>query len=73
MALDEHADAHADDGVGEEPARGQHHDPCGVPIASDPFGLTWDLFGTAGYEFSITIFPYLLGCGVIRRYGFNSL
>ena len=26
-----------------------------IPIASDPFGLTWDLFGTAGYRIDLDI------------------
>ena len=26
-----------------------------IPLASDPFGLGWDLFGTAGYEVNIAI------------------
>jgi hypothetical protein len=26
-----------------------------IPLASDPFGLGWDLFGTAGYRIDITV------------------
>ena len=40
-----------------------------VPLASDPFGLGWDLFGTAGYEINIGVISartvWLLAVGAI--------
>ena len=40
-----------------------------IPLASDPLGHGWDLFGTAGYEIDISVvnarFAWLIGVGAI--------
>ena len=40
-----------------------------IPLASDPLGRGWDIFGTAGYEIDIGVvnarFAWLVGVGAI--------
>jgi hypothetical protein len=37
-----------------------------IPLASDPFGAGWDLFGTAGYKVNLAVLnPYVFWYGAV--------